>query len=416
MYDSPSELAAAIAGGEDSFIEFKEIISEGAKIVLVNEGRKATDWIARQLCAFANTEGGVIVFGVNDDRSVVGVPVDAMDDLQLLVAEAGRSSCEPPLDHLLIMNAMPMTSDHTVLRVEVRPDFTTVHAQRGKRPVQRIGSSTREVTMEALPRLLARRGSLAPLDERPVLTAQLADLDSSRLQDFFRTRFAQEDEPSNRQLEGTKIVSSDELSVLRPSVAGLLMFGRDPTDHIGGAFIDLVVYRSEHPDANGQVDAVAFHGTLVEQIEGVTNYLSQSPAVPVAAAKDGSGRVDRPAYSLRALQEAVVNAVVHRDYQLTGSQVRIFAFPDRIEVSSPGRLPNSLSAADLFAGAVPYRRNQVLAGLLAHYTSSKTGRVYMESRGEGFLTMVRESEALSGHRPELVQQTEGVTVTIFAAT
>lgn len=111
----------------------------------------------------------------------------------------------------------------------------------------------------------------------------------------------------------------------------------------------------------------------------------------------------------------MVNAVAHRDYQLRGSPVRLFLFEDRIEVASPGRLPNSLTPADLFGGALPFRRNQLLTAFLRDYVSPVTERAYMESRGEGFLTMVRLSEQLSGRRPELVEQTEAVKVTIFAA-
>lgn len=415
MYDSSSELLAEIAGGEDSFIEFKEIVAEGPKLVLAGRGGRAMEWIARQLCGFANSEGGVVVFGVNDERTVVGVPDVLMDRLQLLVAEAGRSGCEPPLDHLLLMDAMALAGGRTLLKVEIRPDYTTVHAPRGKRPVQRIGSSTREVTMEALPRLLARRGSLTAVDERPLLTAVPTDLDRTQVAGFFERRFGQSDPATERQLRSLRLVAEDELGQVHPSVAGLLMFGRTPSEHLGGAYVDLVVYDSRHPDADRQLDAKAFRGTIVEQIEDCTNYFATSPAVATAATKDGSGRLDSPAYSLRALQEAVVNAVVHRDYQLTGSQVRVFILADRIEVSSPGRLPNSLSVEDLFQGAVPFRRNQVLAGLLAHFVSPVTGRAYMESRGEGFLTMVRETEALSGRRPELQLQTEGVTVVLFSA-
>lgn len=109
-----------------------------------------------------------------------------------------------------------------------------------------------------------------------------------------------------------------------------------------------------------------------------------------------------------------MNALVHRDYLLAGGQVRVFVFDDRVEVSSPGRLPNSLPPEDLFAGAQPYRRDQILAGFLRDFESTLTGRAYTEGRAEGFLTLVRESEKLSGRTPALRQGSEAVTVTIVA--
>lgn len=90
-------------------------------------------------------------------------------------------------------------------------------------------------------------------------------------------------------------------------------------------------------------------------------------------------------------------------------------FTDRIEISSPGRLHNSLIPEDLFAGAQPYRRNQLLAGFMRDFTSPITGRAYMESRGEGFLMMVRETERLAGRPPVVEQIGDSVRVTIPSA-
>jgi predicted HTH transcriptional regulator len=131
--------------------------------------------------------------------------------------------------------------------------------------------------------------------------------------------------------------------------------------------------------------------------------------------KGSGGRLDLETYSLVALQEAVVNALVHRDYELEGSQVRVFLFPDRIEVWNPGGLHNTLTEENLYRGCQPIRRNQLLAGFMRDYVSPVTGRSYMESRGEGFLTLVRESEKLSGRRPELQVQGQAVRLIIFSA-
>ncbi len=136
--------------------------------------------------------------------------------------------------------------------------------------------------------------------------------------------------------------------------------------------------------------------------------------MPVAARKDDRGRLDRPAYSPRALQEAVVNALVHRDYAIAGSQVRVFLFSDRIEVSNPGGLHNTLNPEALFAGCQPVRRNQMLAGFLREYTSPVTARALMEGRGEGFLTMVRECVRVSGRPPDLTLAGGAVRLTVHA--
>lgn len=127
------------------------------------------------------------------------------------------------------------------------------------------------------------------------------------------------------------------------------------------------------------------------------------------------GRYDFPAYDDRALQEAVVNAVVHRDYEVRGSQVIVNMFPDRIEFRNPGSLYNQLTPEMLYAGCQPIRRNQILAGFLRHYVSPVTGGAYMEAIGEGFLNLVRASERLAGRRPLLEDIGTGMRLTVYAA-
>ncbi|MEX2658142.1 MAG: ATP-binding protein [Acidimicrobiales bacterium] len=417
MYDTPAELIAAIAAGEDSYLELKELVAEGTKLTVAGEGR-ATSWIARQLSAFTNTDGGALVLGVADDGTIVGIDRERMDEVQQWIINIGRNNVEPPVDHLLRLDAMALPGgeeDRLVLRVDVRADFYAVHAPQGQRPQIRVGNTTREVSMELLPRLLARRGVLLSADERPVVGAQLADLAWSSVEGYHMRRFSRPPDDLHRFAGNLKLVTADDRGDAHPTVAGILLFGRDPQAHLPHARIEIVAYRGSVPDTNERLDARTVGGTVLDQIDVVTSYFARSPSIQFAASKDGNGRTDLPQYSLRALQEAVVNAIAHRDYGLAGAHVRVQLFDDRIEVTSPGRLPNSLSPADLFAGAQPIRRNQVLVGFLVQPAATPTGVSYMEGNAEGFLTMVRETEALSGRRPELVLGTEAVTVVIPAA-
>ena len=116
-----------------------------------------------------------------------------------------------------------------------------------------------------------------------------------------------------------------------------------------------------------------------------------------------------------ALQEAVVNAVVHRDYEARGSQIIIRLFPGRIEFQNAGALYHTLTIENLYAGCQPARRNQFLAGFMRDFKSPLNGSSYMEARGEGFLKLVRDSERLSGRRPLLEQIGDATRLTIYAA-
>lgn len=425
MYDSPEDLLREIHAGEDTLLDWKEVVFKGNEVRFVPKGGHDTDRavveLAKDLTCFANSDGGVVVLGIRRDGERVGIPQDRRESLQQFIINVAQNNVEPPLGHLLTFDWMqlPDSSGQPMLclKLEIKKALYGVHAPKGRRPYWRLADHCHEMTMEQQAQAFERRGLISPFEERPVLAASTDTIEMESFREYCRSRYGDAPDSTGaatkRLMQNLRIAASDEAHVVHPTGMGLLVFSREPGRWIPGAYVDLVVYEGHEPDADRQRDAKVFRGSIVEQIEGVMGYLGQSPFVPVAAEKDGSGRLDRPSYSLRALQEGVVNALVHRDYSLP-SQVRVFVFADRIEISSPGRLHNMLTPADLFAGCHPVRRNQMLAGFLSDYTSSLTGRAYMEARGEGFLTMVRECERVTGRRPELEVIGGGIKLTVFA--
>lgn len=421
MYDTTEELLREIQAGEDSLLDWKEVVLKGDQVRFVPDADRAAVELAKDLSCFANTEGGVLVLGVRRDGERVGIPPEGREPLQQFIINVAQNNVEPPLGHLLTFDwlLLPDTlgQNRLCLKLEIKKALFSVHAPKGRRPYWRLGDHCHEMTMEQQARAFERKGLLAPFEERPVLAAPAEALELVRFREYGRTRYGDTSDLSEaeqvRLMRNLKLLGTDEAQALHPTGMGLLLFSSDPSRWIPGAYVDLVVYDGSEPDADRQRDTKALRGTLVEQIEGVMSYLSKSPFLPVAARKDGSGRIDLPAYSLRALQEGVVNALVHRDYTLA-SQVRIFIFEKRIEIASPGLLHNTLTPSDLFAGCQPLRRNQMLAGFLRDFTSPLTQRAYMEARGEGFLAMVRECERVSGRKPAFEVIGGGVKLTMFA--
>jgi predicted HTH transcriptional regulator len=275
------------------------------------------------------------------------------------------------------------------------------------------------MTLEQQARIVERRGMITSFEERPIFSAGIKDLEEGHFSKYYEVRYGESYDAEgglyDRLLQNLKLAAADEMGNLHPTGLGLLLFSWRPETWISGAYVDIAVYDGAEPDADRQRDSRVISGTVVQQIERTMDYLGISPFLPTAARKDGRGRMDFPSYSFRALQEAVVNAVVHRDYSIRGAQVRLFIFPDRIEISNPGRLHNTLTPSDLFAGCQPVRRNQMLAGFLRDYISPITRRSYMEGRGEGFLTMVRECKKISNRLPRLEIIGDSVKLTIWAA-
>ena len=365
----------------------------------------------------ANTEGGTVVLGVRDDGVPTGIESDKRDLVEQLVINAATENCQPMIVPRLDWEFLPREDGDSrlCLVIGIPASAYEVHQTADGRYLQRIGSHRRPIPGPQLARLLSSRRLAEPVEERPIIDAAVEDLDELRLRRHFLRRFPDWTPPDNwrETLTAHKLAVEVENRVL-PTCVGILLFTEQPERFLPGAYVDLVLYRHDEADGNA-ADRKRFFGPVPEQIEQAVSWLRASPLNPVGSVKDGGGRHDFPAYDDRALQEAVVNALVHRDYEVRGSQVIINMFPDRIVFQNPGSLYNHLSPEMLYAGCQPVRRNQILAGFLRHYVSPVTGGAYMEAIGEGFLNLVRASERLSGRRPLLEDIGTGMRLTIYAA-
>ena len=240
----------------------------------------------------------------------------------------------------------------------------------------------------------------------------IADL-SAPLYERFTSR---SNEPAETVLLKRNLLRRDESGDIRASVAGVLMSTEFPDKYLTGAFIEAVRYRGTLQDSNYQHDAQQIRGPLDEQIRQAMLFLKRNQTV--AATKEPH-RTEKPQFSERAVFEAVVNAVAHRDYSIYGSKIRFFIFDDRLELYSPGALPNTVTVESLSLRQAT--RNELLTSLLAECPVTETGgnvqrAYYMEKRGDGVPIIIRESEALSGRKPEyrLIDDSE-LLLTVFAA-
>lgn len=260
---------------------------------------------------------------------------------------------------------------------------------------------------------------VVPFDEQVVQGAGLGDLDSSL---WSRFRSPRSDDDEAVFLSKLGMAAQDEDGIARPTVAGVLMASGDPRRWLPNAYIEAVAYRGddihvEPPRTAYQLDALDATGPLDSQVVDACRFVARN--MKTAAFKD-MGRMDLPQYDLQAVFEALVNAVVHRDYSVHGSKVRLRMFENRLELYSPGGTPNSLSIESL-----RYRqsaRNEAICSLLARCPIpdepwlETPRRHMMERRGEGMPIILDNSTALSGIEPkiELFDNAE-LRLTIYAA-
>ena len=410
-------LMASTRAGEDTTLELKEVAFRGRRMLLGDDGTRPAARLAEVFASMANTEGGTVVLSVRDDGVPTGIESDKRDVVEQLVINAATENCRPMIVPRLDWEFLPREDGdfRLCLIIGIPASAYEVHQTADGRYLQRIGSHRRPIPEPQLARLLSSRRLAVPVEERPIMDAVVEDLDELRVRRHFLRRFPDWTPPDNwrETLTAHKLAVEVENRVL-PTCVGILLFAEQPERFLPGAYVDLVLYRHDEADGNA-ADRKRFFGPVPEQIEQAVSWLRASPLNPVGSVKDGGGRHDFPAYDDRALQEAVVNALVHRDYEVRGSQVIINMFPDRIVFRNPGSLYNHLSPEMLYAGCQPVRRNQILAGFLRHYVSPVTGGAYMEAIGEGFLNLVRASERLSGRRPLLEDIGTGMRLTIYAA-
>ncbi len=388
-WDSDS-LLQQLELGEDSCVEFKETVFSGSRVRAPHR-----DAIADELAAFGNTIGGTLIFSVSDTGEVQSMNREQMDMLEAFVREICSDSIRPPVAFVTQRFALPDGS--FVLVVEVAQS-TLVHRSPGGY-LSRQGSAKRELSSEALNRLFQQRGrsGLFGPDEAIVAATGSNSLDETLVDRFLSSR-ATEQPPA--QLTKLGLVREDDSGVTRATVAGVLLCTASPDEHLRGATIEAVRYRGTVLGSAPQHDAASITGPLDRQIRDAVNFVRLNTRV---AARKAPGRVETPQFSPRAVFEAIVNAVVHRDYSMENAKIRLFVFDDRLELYSPGALPNTLPIEAMRNRQAT--RNETLASILRRLevgdiVGAGDRQYFLEQRGEGVPIIYEETRELTGRDPE----------------
>jgi predicted HTH transcriptional regulator len=409
LFESISDLVKQIRLGEDSGLELKSPEYTGDSV-----SGPHRNTMADELAAMANSRSGVFVLGVDDDHRIIGIPENKLDITETWLRNIANDLIKPPLEcSIQKLWVQPEGGvEKPVIRVDV-PRSIFVHKSPGGY-FYRIGSSKREMSPELLARLFQQRtqNRLIRFDEQIVHRAGLEDLEK-KLWDPFKTPLSPQDDIEF--LQKLKFLAPGDDGVVHPTVGGLLMAAESPEKFISNAYIQAVCYKGT--DRNSpQLDAQDITGPLDGQIKEGCKFVRRN--MKVSAVKD-PGRIETPQYSMNAVFEAVVNAVAHRDYSVYGSKIRLHIFSDRLELYSPGSIPNTMTVESL--SERQSTRNELLSSLLArcpmNVDAEGSKRVYiMDKRGEGVPIILTESFRLSGRKPEyrLIDEAE-LKLSIFAA-
>lgn len=388
---------------EDSELEFKEVIFKDNQPDSPGRG----DW-ANEIAAFANTGGGVILCGVSDDGKILGFSREKAKALEQLLAEVCRDTIKPRVP--IRTYCREPEKDKTILLVEV-PQGDALHESRGRR-FHRIGSHTQEMNSDEAMRLAQRRGQarFQWFDGQPMPNTGVGTLDEALWRPLLSAESAANPEAA---LEKLALLTLDENNIMRATVAGVLLCSKHPEKHLPNARITAIRYCGTDR-TSGQADKLEITGSLDQQIVAALNFVRRNMS---EAAHKTPARIDLPQYSEQAVFEALVNAVAHRDYSIRGSRIRLSMFEDRMEIQSPGSLPNNMTIDSM--SQRQSTRNEALTSALGRVEVSDIsgseertysgGRMYLiERRGDGVPIIQRKTQELCGQPPvyELIDGTD----------
>ena len=400
MFDTAEQMLEQIRAGEDGRAEFKELRLRDRRVIAPN-----TEDLASELVAFANADGGAVFLGVDDAGAVTGIPPDRLDLAEQWLVNVATHNCKPSIRPLVRKVLLPAAGgeERRVLLAEV-PRGLYVHRTSGGRYYVRVGSTKRDLEPPELARLFQDRGREYVFDEQPVLAATVEHLNRNRLEAYFGRSPAI---PWLDLLRNTRVTVRDRDGIDRPTVAGLLTFGAEPTDFLASGSIEAARYGGTRLASDDLIHAERLAGPAPDQIDAGIAFAARF--MQRAGEQTGAAQ-----YDLDVVDEAIVNAVAHRDYAISGSKIRLFLFADRLELYSPGALPNTITLEEM-----PYRtftRNQLLVNFLSRIRSKRTGQVFLESRGEGVRKILDAGQAHSGRRPEYALFGPELRLTLWART
>lgn len=347
--------------------------------------------VGRTICAFANTTGGVLVLGVTDSNQAVGVKEHA-DRLHERLASFLQTGCSTPVHAEIGRRAL---AEGCVFWIDVP-------RQRGFEPMRYDGRvwvrrdrTTVEPSPTELQELYNAFGYLLT-EERAILDAPPSHIDLEAFRNYLermRIDTSTDPQPDSEVDLVNRGVVTEIGGKLCATLSGIMAFGRDPQRYrrTGNFRLECVAYAGL--DRASEVLQVAnASGRIDEQVDRALGWflgLGHSEKYGILI------REDRHLLPHRAIREALANAVTHRDYAITGSKIFLEVFANRVDVTSPGGLPNHLTVDRVRAGGNPRSRNEYLA----HFMCTMG---FTEQRGRGWLIMRNEMRDFNGTEPDLV--------------
>ena len=338
-----SEIVERIAQGEDSRTQFKR-------------GPIGSSRLAAEFAAFSNSSGGVVIFGVTDDGKVAGLSAADKKLLDGEISNAANDNVRPAI--------YPQTEFHTIrgkqiLCVTVAEGVAKPYSDKGGNYWMKSGPDKRRITSrEELQRIL-QKSHLLHADEVPVYGTDAKDVDLYHFGEFLERHYGI---PADDVLEPGKVDIPQMLRNLgfadgqQLTLAGLMLFGKNPQRYAPVNVVKCVSYVGNDVAGSKYRDSEDFRGTIRDMYKSTMQFILRN--LRHEQAGQGFNSIGVPEVPEEALQELVANMFLHRDYFMS-SPWRVMVFDNRVELISPGSLPNHLTV-EMMKSGVSVARNPLI--------------------------------------------------------
>jgi len=334
------DILQILAQGEDSFNQFKKNINN-------------IDALAIEIIAFSNTLGGRIFIGVDDDGTVTGLTPDDVHRINQLLSNASSQNVKPAVNPL---SEIVMIGDQRIMIIDISKGINKPYQDKnGVFWVKSGGDKRRATSREEIQRLFQDSGMIHA-DIIPANGMTIADIDMPYFRKFFQKRYGESLDDQSISLEQTITnLNLGKNEVL--NITGALLFGQSPFNRLPSFIVKAAVFPGKTLAAETYIDSRDITGKMSEIFQQTINFiLANTRKVQGEQSVNSLGLPEIPRI---VLEELIANALVHRDYFIS-APIRMFIFSDRVEIISPGHLPNNLTIANIKAGN-SNTRNPVLA-------------------------------------------------------
>lgn len=339
-----SELIAAINRGEDSRHQFKSDFTNA-------------DALAAEIVAFSNTAGGRIFVGVQDDGTVSGLSAHDVGRLNQLLSNAASQNLRPPVNPLTEIISHP---DGNVLVVEIPAGMSKPYIDKSETIWVKSGADKRRATSGEEIQRIFQQGGLLHADETLIPGLSVADVSVPFLDQYLEEKVGetldQQGIPLGKVLENMNLAQSGTLNL-----AGTLLFAKHPEVRLPAFIVKAVAFPGRDIADQTYLESRDLTGRLSDIFEqGMRFLVGNTRTLQNGQSVNSLGQPEVPAI---VWEELLANALIHRDY-IISAPVRLLIFADRVEIISPGHLPNNLTIANIKAGNSNIR-NPILASFAA---------------------------------------------------